>query len=96
MIEHKIGEIVFIVNYDTLLPRLEAEALAKFQQKLLQVSEQRAFQVILRIHFLSFKSKEFKREWLSYVHQRITMLAFDTIQKLLRITTYSTSEEQVC
>lgn len=47
VVEHKVGIIVLVVNDNALLAGLEAEALAEFEDELLQVSYKCILQVML-------------------------------------------------
>lgn len=65
VVEHKVGIIVLVVNDNALLAGLEAEALAEFEDELLQVSYKCILQVMLIHDILCFQSKKFKSERLT-------------------------------
>lgn len=67
VVEHKVGIVILVVDDDALLASLEAEALAEFEDELLQVADKRIFQVMLVNNFLRLQSKKLERERLAYL-----------------------------
>jgi len=49
MIEYQINEIMLPADRDPFLPRLETEAAAEFEQKILEMIQQRPLQLALRV-----------------------------------------------
>lgn len=60
VIKHEVGIIILVVNDNAFLAGFEAEALAEFEDELLQVTDKRILQVVLVNHVLSLESKKLK------------------------------------
>ena len=67
VVEHKVGIVILVVDDDAFLASLEAEALAEFEDELLQVADKRILQVMLVNNFLRLQSKKLERERLAYL-----------------------------
>ena len=67
VVEHKVGIIILVVNDNTLLSRLKAEALAKFKNELLQMTDESFLQVMLVNYILCLKPKKLECERLTYL-----------------------------
>ena len=68
VVEHKVWIVIFVVDDDTFLASLEAEALAEFEDELLQVADKCILQVMLVNNFLRLQSKKLERARLAYLH----------------------------
>ena len=65
IIEYKVGVVILVINNDSLLASLKAEAFASFEDKLLKMTYQRIFQIVLIHCFLRFQSEKLKSERLT-------------------------------
>lgn len=61
VVENEIRKIIFSVYDDAFLTRLETEAFPKFQQELLQVSEQGFFNIAFRNDIFGLETEKLKR-----------------------------------
>ena len=67
VVEHKVGIIILVVNDNALLSGLKAETLAKFENKLLQMTDESFLQVMFVNYILCLKSKKLECERLTYL-----------------------------
>lgn len=58
VVEHQVNEEMFAADEQALLPRLEAEAVAEFEQEALQLVEQGVFEMAFAHHFLRLEADE--------------------------------------
>ncbi len=62
IVENEIEKIVVAIERETLLPGLEEEALAEFEEKFFKVGDQRSFQIGLGVAGLFVETEEFEHE----------------------------------
>ena len=70
VVENEIRKIIFSVYDDAFLTRLETEAFPKFQQELLQVSEQGFFNIAFRNDIFGLETEKLKRLGVAYLQKR--------------------------
>lgn len=71
VVENEIRKIIFSVYDDAFLTRLETEAFPKFQQELLQVSEQGFFNIAFRNDIFGLETEKLKRIGVAYLQSGV-------------------------
>lgn len=66
VVEDEVGKVVAVVDDDAFLAGFEAEAIAEFEEKFLQVVDERLFKVGFFDGVFCFESEEFKGERVFY------------------------------